>query len=91
MRRGHAATRRVGALPPMFGNPLALCRDHDPDLFYPEQYDSAEADAARAICGGCDLKATCLNWAIVNEPHGIWAGLSPAERNLISNDTKVAA
>lgn len=95
MKRGMGSTRRVGAIPPMFGDPRALCRDHDGDLFYPERYDSPEGDAARAICGGCVLKPTCLGWALVNERHGIWASLSPSERAAIGgvhdNHTRVAA
>lgn len=91
MKRGQGSnTRRFGALPPMFGDPLALCRNYDGDLFYPQQYDSPQADAAKAVCRSCELRSTCLSWAIDNEPnHGIWAGLSPAERARIG--TKVAA
>lgn len=69
----------------MLGDPRALCRGYDPDLFYPELYDSAEGDAARAVCMGCELRGECLTWALDNEPtFGIWAGLSPVERAAIS-------
>lgn len=87
MKRGRGTTRRIGALPPMFSNPAAKCRDHDPELFYPDRYDGAEAGAARAVCEPCSLRAMCLTWALSHEPnHGIWAGMSPAERALASNE-----
>lgn len=76
----------------MFGDPRALCRKYDGDVFYPDRYDSAEADAARAVCGGCELKAMCLNWALKHEPdHGIWAAHSPTERAAVANSKELVA
>ncbi len=57
----------------------AACTEVDPELFHGEHgLYSAEA---KAICGGCDVRATCLAWALDNdEPHGILGGLNPNER-----------
>lgn len=57
----------------------ARCTEVDPELFHGEHgLHSAEA---KAICGGCDVRATCLQWALDNnEPHGILGGLNPNER-----------
>ena len=35
---------------------------------------------ARKICQTCDHVVECAEWGIRNENHGVWGGLSPAER-----------
>ena len=36
---------------------------------------------AKRICLGCDVRATCLEYALeIREPHGIWGGLTELER-----------
>lgn len=35
---------------------------------------------AKKICAGCDHKTECAEWGIKNETHGVWGGLSPADR-----------
>jgi WhiB family redox-sensing transcriptional regulator len=65
-------------------NPLAwqtdaLCAQTDPEAFFPEKGGSTR-DAKR-ICGSCDVRGECLDYALHNdERFGIWGGLSERER-----------
>jgi WhiB family transcriptional regulator, redox-sensing transcriptional regulator len=57
----------------------ALCSQTDPEAFFPEKGGSTR-DAKR-ICGQCNVKAECLEYALKNdERFGIWGGLSERER-----------
>ncbi|WOF24191.1 WhiB family transcriptional regulator [Microbacterium betulae] len=57
----------------------ALCAQTDPEAFFPEKGGSTR-DAKR-ICGSCDVRAQCLDYALQNdERFGIWGGLSERER-----------
>jgi WhiB family redox-sensing transcriptional regulator len=49
------------------------CHSADPELFF---NDSAEVVAqAKALCGGCPMKAKCLQGALSRaEPCGVWGG-----------------
>lgn len=39
-------------------------------------------DAARALCARCPIQQACADWAITTrQPHGIWGGLTPAQRH----------
>jgi WhiB family redox-sensing transcriptional regulator len=58
---------------------LALCRQTDPEAFFPDKGESSRP--AKRICGRCDVKAECLDYALGrNERFGIWGGLSERER-----------
>lgn len=55
----------------------ALCRQSDPDLWFPDQGGDAaiKARRAKAICRRCPVRAACAQAALDgNETHGIWAG-----------------
>jgi WhiB family redox-sensing transcriptional regulator len=57
----------------------ALCSQTDPEAFFPEKGGSTR-DAKR-ICGQCNVKSECLEYALKNdERFGIWGGLSERER-----------
>lgn len=57
----------------------AICAQTDPEAFFPEKGGSTRE--AKKICGGCDVKAQCLEYALKNdERFGIWGGLSERER-----------
>ena len=62
----------------------AACRDADPELFFPDgDIGSARAHvkAAKLICRGCPVSATCLSWALDSgQEAGIWGGLTEDER-----------
>jgi WhiB family transcriptional regulator, redox-sensing transcriptional regulator len=62
-------------------------------LFFPpsvaERRDVREAREARAkmICAQCIVQQECLEFALrVHEPHGIWGGLTEAERRRLFPD-----
>lgn len=60
----------------------ALCAQTDPEAFFPEKGGSTR-DAKR-ICGTCDVRSECLEYALQNdERFGIWGGLSERERRKI--------
>lgn len=59
------------------------CREHDPNLFFPETGDAATAAAARAVCAECPVRRECLEYALTFSAAwlpGIWGGLSERER-----------
>ena len=57
----------------------ALCAETDPEAFFPEKGGSTRE--AKRICGRCDVKAECLEYALGHdERFGIWGGLSERER-----------
>jgi WhiB family redox-sensing transcriptional regulator len=52
----------------------------------PESRDEREDREARAklICAACHVHRECLDFALrVREPHGIWGGLTEAERRTL--------
>ena len=67
------------------------CREHDPDLFYYQDFERGKARALRAdlaknICDDCPVREICRETAMaVGEEHGIWGGLTPEERRLLAH------
>ena len=67
----------------------ANCRGADADLFFPER--GASTRKAMAICGECQVRAECLDFAIeVGEKFGIWGGMSERERRRVRRERQVA-
>ncbi|MHB8339646.1 MAG: WhiB family transcriptional regulator [Mycobacteriales bacterium] len=65
----------------------AACQGDSATLFFPPNtFETREAriareQAARALCDVCAVRAPCLEYALfVQEPHGIWGGLTELER-----------
>ena len=62
----------------------AICRDTDPDLFFPvgtTGYALVQIDRAKQVCGECPVSVDCLQYALdTNQDSGIWGGLSEEER-----------
>ena len=62
----------------------AVCRDVDPEQFFPAAEAGPAHDAqvavAKAICVGCPVRAECLEFALTALSDGIAAGLTPDER-----------
>src|SRR5258707_13359605 len=57
----------------------ANCLGVDPDLFFPER--GASTKEAKSVCGGCEVKTECLEYALRHgEEFGIWGGMSERER-----------
>ncbi len=62
----------------------AICRDTDPDLFFPVGTTGAalvQIDQAKAVCRICPVQVDCLQYALItNQDSGIWGGTSEEER-----------
>lgn len=57
----------------------ALCAETAPELFFPEA--GASSAAAKKLCGACDVRERCLEYALThNLQDGIYGGKSPKER-----------
>ena len=60
------------------------CRETDPELFFPVGRSIqalAQAEAAKAVCMRCPVRAECLKWAIrTGQTTGVWGGMSEHER-----------
>ena len=59
----------------------AACAGIDVELFFPSQ--GVDAKAAKAICGGCEVRGQCLEYALSlpwDEDWGLWGGISMHER-----------
>lgn len=68
----------------------AACRGPQSVVFYPPSYVERRDERrerereAKAICRSCQVRAECLDYALrIREPHGIWGGLSEAERRKV--------
>ena len=62
----------------------ALCRDTDPELFFPIGTTGQallQISEAKNVCRECTVKKECLDFAIeTNQDSGIWGGTSEEER-----------
>jgi len=62
---------------------LARCAETDPEMFFPENGESARP--AKRVCGGCEVRAECLQDALDRgERFGVWGGLSERERRVLA-------
>ena len=62
----------------------SLCRDTDPDLFFPvgtTGHALIQIARAKQVCGECPVSTECLEFALeTNQDSGIWGGTSEDER-----------
>jgi WhiB family redox-sensing transcriptional regulator len=58
----------------------ALCRETDPEAFFPEKGQSPTA--ARQVCAGCPVRTECLADALTRRDvtFGVLGGMTPRER-----------
>jgi WhiB family redox-sensing transcriptional regulator len=65
----------------------ALCRDEDPDLFFPEGTSGPaerQVEEAKAVCRRCAVMSACLAWALeTGQDAGVWGGASEEERRVL--------
>lgn len=60
-----------------------LCREVDPELFFPDTYPTTEA---KKVCALCPVIDDCLAFALeTDEPYGVWGGRSPRQRRIMLN------
>ena len=60
----------------------AVCREVDPDLFFPAKWEDVwQTKQAKAICKNCPIKIPCLTYALErSDILGIWGGTTYLER-----------
>jgi WhiB family redox-sensing transcriptional regulator len=69
--------------PEWMDNKHLACRK-SPELFFPDNTESAKQNKAIAICLGCPYRLHCAEYAITNyEDHGVWGGTTARERQRI--------
>jgi WhiB family redox-sensing transcriptional regulator len=73
----------------------ALCRDTDPELFFPVGTTGVALVTqahAKQVCAACDVTRECLEYALdTNQDSGIWGGLTEEERRVIRRQRATAA
>lgn len=73
-----------------------LCRSVDPESFFSPEAErgtpkSDREAAAKALCDRCPVIEQCREHALkVQEPYGVWGGLSEAERSEMLRAQRVA-
>lgn len=68
----------------------SACRGLDPDTFYPETEE--EANAAKRVCAECSVRETCLEYALAGrEKEGVWGGATERERRRILRQRRRAS
>jgi hypothetical protein len=79
-------TRRSETIPDLSAG---LCREIGPDLYFlptePTRYEPRyitprQREQLRATCVQCPVLFECAEWAIANEDHGFWAGMTERQR-----------
>lgn len=69
-----------------------LCREKDPEVFFHPEGEKGRArrkrdELAKDICRACDVLVQCRSYALkVNEPYGIWGGMTERERDAKRNE-----
>ncbi|WP_409239389.1 WhiB family transcriptional regulator [Streptomyces sp. PA5.6] len=62
----------------------AVCREEDPELFFPIGNTGPallQIEEAKAVCRYCPVMEQCLQWALeTGQEEGVWGGLSEDER-----------
>ncbi|GGO85602.1 hypothetical protein GCM10012280_19760 [Wenjunlia tyrosinilytica] len=62
----------------------AVCREEDPELFFPIGNTGPallQIEEAKAVCRRCPVMEQCLQWALESgQDAGVWGGLSEDER-----------
>ncbi|GAB3684674.1 hypothetical protein GCM10027597_34090 [Saccharopolyspora tripterygii] len=65
----------------------AVCRDEDPELFFPVGNSGPavlQIAEAKAVCRRCPVASQCLAWALESgQDAGVWGGMSEDERRAL--------
>lgn len=72
----------------------ALCRDEDPELFFPIGTSGPaerQIEEGKAVCRRCPVTRECLQWALeTGQDAGVWGGMSEDERRALKRRTQRA-
>ncbi|MGX1758613.1 WhiB family transcriptional regulator [Streptomyces lydicus] len=62
----------------------AVCREVDPEIFFPVGNTGPallQIEEAKAVCRRCPVMGQCLQWALESrQDTGVWGGMSEEER-----------
>lgn len=65
----------------------AICRNEDPELFFPIGQSGPalrQAERAKSHCRRCPVIEECLTWALeTGQDAGVWGGLGEDERRRV--------
>jgi WhiB family redox-sensing transcriptional regulator len=65
----------------------AICRDEDPELFFPVGTSGPalmQIAEAKTVCRRCPVTEQCLAWALESgQDAGVWGGMSEDERRAL--------
>jgi WhiB family redox-sensing transcriptional regulator len=65
----------------------SVCRDEDPELFFPIGTSGPavlQVEQAKAVCRRCSVTDQCLQWALESrQDAGVWGGMSEEERRAV--------
>ena len=65
----------------------AVCRDEDPELFFPIGNTGPallQIEDAKVVCRRCDVIDQCLQWALESDQDaGVWGGMGEDERRAL--------
>ncbi|MER7110562.1 WhiB family transcriptional regulator [Streptomyces sp. NPDC000229] len=65
----------------------AVCRDEDPDLFFPIGNTGPavlQAEEAKSVCRRCPVREPCLEWALESgQEAGVWGATTEDERRAL--------
>jgi WhiB family transcriptional regulator, redox-sensing transcriptional regulator len=65
----------------------AICRDTDPNIFFPvgtTGFALMQIDRAKQVCDECPVRIECLDYALeTNQDAGVWGGTSEDERRVL--------
>jgi WhiB family transcriptional regulator, redox-sensing transcriptional regulator len=66
----------------------ALCRDEDPELFFPIGTTgpaAVQVEAAKVVCRACPVVEPCLSWALeTGQDTGVWGATDEDERRALA-------
>ena len=72
----------------------AICRDEDPELFFPVGTSGPalmQIAEAKSVCRRCPVTESCLQWALESgQDAGVWGGMSEDERRALKRRTSRA-
>lgn len=81
------ASTRIDSEPADDWRHKSICRDEDPELYYPIGTSGPallQIEQAKATCRRCPVKDECLQFALdAGIDTGIWGGLSEEERRAV--------
>jgi WhiB family transcriptional regulator, redox-sensing transcriptional regulator len=81
----------------------AICKDEDPELFFPigDEHTTGKAPSgpvqlqhaeAKTVCRRCPVVTDCLTWAITTgQAFGVSGGMTPNERRALKRRTPARA